>query len=50
MKIKPIIGTEMTIKSEQATLSEPTSVIFYAMNNDGYHNLLQLVSRATPMG
>lgn len=44
-KIKPIIGTEMTIKSEQATLSEPTSVIFYAMNNDGYHNLLQLVSK-----
>lgn len=43
--IKPIIGTEMSIVWQQATLDDAPTVIFYAMNNDGYYNLLQLVSK-----
>ncbi|WP_435932663.1 DNA polymerase III subunit alpha [Moraxella bovoculi] len=46
--IKPIIGVEATIGEDIDRLAEENnhSVILYAMNNDGYKNLLRLLSDA----
>lgn len=53
--IKPVIGTEFVIGNAISREDEDNkfSVILYAMNNDGYQNLLRLVSDAyteRPMG
>ena len=49
--IKPIIGTEFVIGNAISREDEENrfSVILYAMNNDGYKNLLRLVSDAYTM-
>ena len=44
--IKPIIGTEVVIgeHADHTAKTDNQSVILYAMDNGGYHNLLKLVS------
>lgn len=45
-KIKPILGVEVIVGDaiDQTAEDDHFSVILYAMNNTGYHNILQLVS------
>lgn len=42
--IKPIIGADLAVLEESD--SDPYNLLFLAMNERGYHNLTQLISRA----
>lgn len=44
--IKPILGTEVLIADESAAGAEPFHLILLAQNYAGYHNLLNLISKA----
>ncbi len=46
--IKPIIGTEVVIaeQADAGILDDKHSVILYAMDNEGYKNLLKIVSKS----
>ncbi|MDR0968710.1 MAG: DNA polymerase III subunit alpha, partial [Holosporaceae bacterium] len=43
--IQPIIACQLNVKHVKE-LNRPTSVLLYAKNKNGYHNLIQLVSNA----